>query len=323
MKTIKNTVSIFLCAAMLISICAIGANAEDFVIDEGGDDVVTTDGYSMYVSMFVGSGGNVLIANLINLTLSDTSDLTVTMFSVGANDELTLYCGFAANEIIVEQPNEYHDCIELYLKNDKVPADDYGGGYILRIESGSLTDSNGGAVNTIEEIFSPCNTYSPSFYYRIDLEDGTSLREEPSVIGNRITLALWGFEDRKNSITVTTDTSNTLSVNEDKSIAIIGAGDAQLTVKYNDFVYETWTFKTYSTKAAYLFASHTVHSFNDYLSNIGDALFLIVDIPAIAIAISIVAWPIMPITFPIALFGLGLFYFVNVFGSFFGIILSP
>lgn len=87
MKKIKNTISVFLCMAMLVSMCVIGASAEDFVIDDGGDDVVTTDGYRMYVSMFVGSGGNVLIADLINLTLSDASDLTVTMFSVGANDE--------------------------------------------------------------------------------------------------------------------------------------------------------------------------------------------------------------------------------------------
>lgn len=318
MKTIKRTVSIFLCVAMLISMCVIGASAEDFIIDDVVDDVVTTDGYRMWVRLFAGSGGNVLRASLVNLTLSDTSDLTVTMFSVGANDELTPYCGFAADEIIVEQPNEYHNDIELYLKNDMVPADNDGGDYILRIESGSLTDSNGGVVNAIDETFSPRNIFSPPFSYRIDREGSNFMSEEPGVIGNRIILDLWGFEGRKNSITVTTDTPKTLSVNEDKSIDIIGAGDAQLTVKYNDFVYETYTFKTYA-KVAYFIASHTVHSFVDYLRNIEDALFLIVDIPAITVAITIVAWPIAPITMPIVFVGLGLFYFVNIFCSFFGV----
>lgn len=318
MKKIKSAVSIFLCAAMLVSMCFIGASAEDFVIDDGGDDVVTTECYSISVKLFIGSGGNVLIASLVNLTLSDTADLMITLFSVGANDELTPYCDFAADEIIVEQPNKYHNAVELYLKNDKVPADNDGGDYILRIESGTLTDSNGGAVNIIDETFSPRNIFSPPFSYRIDREGSNFMGDEPGVIGNRIMLDLWGFEDRKNSFIVTTDTLKILSVNEDKSIAIIGAGDAQLTAKYNDFVYETWTFKMYA-KAAYFIASHTVHSFNDYLRNIEDALFLIVDIPAITVAITIVAWPIAPITMPIVFVGLGLFYFVNIFCSFFGV----
>lgn len=322
MKTIKNAVSILLCVAMLVSMCAIGTNAEDFVIDDDGDDVVTTDGYSMSVKLFVGSGGNVLIANLVNLTLSDTSDLTVTLYTAGANDTMTPYCGFAANEIIVEQPNEYHDCIELYLKNDKVPADNDGGDYILRIESGTLTDSNGGVVNAIDKTFSPRNIFSPPFSYRIDREGSNFMGEEPGVIGNRIILDLLGFEGRKNSFIVTTDTLKILSVNEDKSIAIIGAGDAQFTVKYNDFVYETWTFKTY-TKAAYFIDSHTVHSFIDYLRNIEDALLFIVDIPGAAVAISLVGLPIFPIVLPVVFVGLILYYFVNIFSSFFGVILSP
>lgn len=326
MKKVKSVVSVFLCAAMLVSMCAIGANAEDFVIDEEGDDVVTNGGYSVSVDMFVGSGGNVLIVNLINLTFSDTSDITASLFTVGTNDELTKQCDFAVDEIIVEQPNEYHDYIELYLKNDKVPYCNEIGTYVLLIESGSLTDAQGGNVSAIEYSFIPVNTISRYFKYEIDCEGSTSYEDEPGTIGNWITLSFsHGFKDRTNSITVMTDTPKTLSIRDKTTIDIIGAGDARFTVKYNDFVYEICSIMTY-TKLGYFISGitqsisdHSVSSIGEYFNNITDALLFIVDIPAVTVAITIVAWPIAPITMPIVFVGLGLFYFVNIFCSFFGV----
>ena len=40
MKKIKSAASILLCMTMLISMCVIGASAEDFIIDDVADDVV-------------------------------------------------------------------------------------------------------------------------------------------------------------------------------------------------------------------------------------------------------------------------------------------
>ena len=321
MKKIKSAASILLCMTMLISMCVIGASAEDFVIDDGGDDVVTTDGYSMSVKLFVGSGGNVLIARLINLILSDASDLTVTLYTVGANDELTQYCGFAADEIIVEQPNEYHNAVELYLKNDMVPARDDTVFYVIRIESGSMTDTDGGVVSSIDYRYVHDDIISFDFDYDIDSEENNGVLDETSTIGNWITLDLWGFKDRTNSITVTADTPNTLSVRDKTTIDIIGAGDAQFSVKYNDFVYETWTIKTYTKFGDYInylketIDEHSVSSIGEYFQNIGNAFATIVEIPTFIVGGMVVMWPIAPIV-PIIV---PIYVLFNIIFSFFGV----
>lgn len=294
---------------MLISMCVTGVNAGEFA-DESS--------YSINVGIFVGSGGNVLIARLQGLTLSDTDDLTITLFSVGENNKQKFCCSFAADEIIVEQPDEYHNDTELYLKNEKIPADDDIGSYLLRIISDSLTYSDGNAVNTVDKAFSPFD--APSYY--IGSQVGTEDNSNP-VVGNYINIDSYMFETHENRITVTTETPGTLSVKDKTRIDIIGAGDARFTVKYNDFVYETLTLKTYSTNTAYIIASHTVHGFIEYFENIGYSLYFISYIPSVALAATIVAWPLMPVTFPIAFVGVFVFYFINIFCSLFGVKLIP
>ena len=312
MKTIKNAVSIILCVAMLILMCAIGASAEDFV----------TDGFSVSVNMFEGSGGNVLIAELYDLTLSDSDDLTITMFSVGENDALTYYCGFVADEIIVEQPNEYHDCIELYLKNDMVPDRYSNGFYVLRIESGSLINKNGDTESVIDYKFSPIDHTSFEFYY---INDGKIFNG--FVIGNRILIEYESFEERTDKISVTVETTNLIEVKDKKTLNITNAGDARFSVKYNDFICETWTQKTYTVSGLikeYIkeqTGAFFVHSIDEYFINIGNAFAAIVEIPGIILTLltlclmptpfALIA-PFVPVIVPV----LVLF---NIICSFFGL----
>ena len=312
MKTIKNAVSIILCVAMLILMCAIGASAEDFV----------TDGFSVSVNMFEGSGGNVLIAELYDLTLSDSDDLTITMFSVGENDALTYYCGFVADEIIVEQPNEYHDCIELYLKNDMVPDRYSNGFYVLRIESGSLINKNGDTESVINYKFSPIDHTSFEFNY---INDGDIING--FVIGNRILIEYQSFENRTDKISVTVETSDLIAVKDKKTLDITNAGDARFSVKYNDFICETWTQKTYTVSGLikeYIKEqtdAYFVHSTDEYFANIGNAFALIVEIPGLImgfLALCLIPTPfallapLVPVIVPI-------FVLFNIFCSFFGL----
>lgn len=313
MKTIKRTVSIFLCVAMLFSMCVIGASAEAFIIDDVVDDAVTTDGYRMWVSRFFGADGMVLIAMLSGLMLSDAGDLTVTLFSAGENDELTPCCVFAANEIIVEQPDAYHDHIELYLKNDKVPTGIGATVYVLRVESDSLTDSNDGAVSAIDHRFSPAEIVSCSFDY--EFQSKGSSYEALCVVGNLIKIDAWWLGERMDKLSVTTETPNLLTVRDQTTLEIVGAGNVRFTVKYNDFVYDTWTFKTF-TKAGYSILK-TLDSIGEYFENIGIAFLTLFTLPISTLLGMIVAWPIAPLV-PIYLL---LFAPLNLICSFFGVIL--
>lgn len=272
---LKRAVSIFLCLAMLISICTIGASSEDSVIEEERVDAVTTEGYGMSFKYFVGSGGNVLITGLQGLTLSDISDLTITL------SYLDIPCfSFAEDEIIVEQPNEYHNDIELYLKNDNLPSSNDISHYKVRIESGSLTDINGGSVNMIERDISFVY-FSPYFdYYNPETYD--------LYIGSFLSIRYHDYSDRNNSFAVTTETPETLLIGDKTKIEIIGAGEAQFTVKYNDFVYETFSFQTYNTKLGHFISTHTISSINDYFNNIGNAFTGIARMPELIVASMII-----------------------------------
>ncbi len=76
MKEIKSAVSVLLCAALLLSMLAIGTNAES--VAAGGDegDFVTTEDYSVSANLFICSGNAQLTAEYSDFIYDPLSQKT-------------------------------------------------------------------------------------------------------------------------------------------------------------------------------------------------------------------------------------------------------